>query len=45
MDVRYHYGDVLIDAVVCTTVVIVVRMVVSGCLSIVNVVFIVKFVL
>ena len=41
MDVRYHYGDVV---VVCYTVVVV-RLVVSGNWSIVDVVFAVKFVL
>ena len=43
MGVRYHYGDVLVSVVVCYTVVV--RLVVSGSLSIVDVVFLVKFVL
>ena len=44
MDVRYHYGDGLIYVVVWSTIVVV-GLVVSGCLSIVDVVFVVKFVL
>ena len=44
MDVRYHYGDILV-VVVCSTVVFVISLVVSGSLSIVGVVFAVKFVL
>ena len=42
-DVRYHYGDVLVAVVVCYTVVV--RLVVSRSLFIVDVVFVVKFVL
>ena len=45
MDVRYHYGDVLVAAVVCSTVFVVDRLAVSGCLSIAHAVFAVKFVL
>ena len=43
MDVRYHYGDVLV--VVCSTVVVIVGVVVNRSLSIVDVVFMVKFVM
>ena len=39
MDVKYHYGDVLVAVVVYITVVIVVRLIFSGCLSILEVMF------
>ena len=44
MDVRYHHGGVL-AVVVVICYIVVVRLVVSGSLSIVDVVFAVKFVL
>ena len=44
MDVRYHYGDVLV-VVVCSTIVVVVGLIVSRILSIVDVVFAIKFVM
>ena len=44
-DVRYHYGDVLLVVICYTVVAFVVRLIVSGSLSIVDVVFVVKFVL
>ena len=43
MYVRYHYGDVIV-AVVCSTIGVV-GLVVCGILSIVDVVFVIKFVL
>ena len=41
MDVWYYYGDVFVESIV----VVIVGLVASGCLSIVDVVFMVEFVL
>ena len=44
VDVRYHYGDLVVVVVVVVVVfIVVVRLFVSGCLSIVDVVFVVQF--
>ena len=45
IDVMYHYGNVFFLVVVCTTVVNVVRLIFSVCLSIVEVAFAVTFVM